>query len=68
MNRYVKIVIGWLTWTIGVISYAHLGTEFVNPDGTGGENLVEFAYGAMMASYLIGVPILTGIWLAEPES
>jgi len=65
MNRWTKIAIGWLVWTIGTLLFAHLTTNAPGPE-TGTNTVVEFAYGAFVACYLIGVPILTGLWMLEP--
>lgn len=68
MNNLAKIAIGWVVWTFGAVIYAHLTTNYVPPNELTGENMVEFVYGAMAATYLFGVPVLTLLWVLEGES
>jgi len=63
MNKLLKLSVGWGVWTVGTLLYAGLTTSAAFPQH-GDMTAVEFAYGAMMTTYLIGVPILTGLWIA----
>ena len=65
MNKISKIAIGWIVWTVGALVYAHLCTNYPNPDK--GEMFVEAIYAMFSVVYLCGVPILTGLWVAENE-
>jgi len=62
MTDFMKIVLGWIVWTSGALTYAHLTTNAALPE-RGEATFLEFTYGAMGVSYLIGVPILTILWV-----
>jgi hypothetical protein len=63
-----KLLVGWIVWTAGAVLYAHLTTNYVAPNGLTGENMVEFVYASMAATYLLGIPVLTGIWVGADQS
>lgn len=68
INNWVKLAIGWVIWTVGTFTYAVI--IHYAPEGTyaGSGSSIEVFASCMAVVYLIGVPILTVLWIYHSDS
>ena len=65
MNIYIKLLIGWIVWTVGAIMYTWAAHWVPGTDSGIGMTGPEFIYGLMAGAYFFGVPVLVGIWIYD---